>query len=177
MDMQKALAKGSVSAIAKAYVAQNPDGVTVEQVHQFLFDNGIDKEHRQVYTSMQTLASTGQIGRGTTKGTFVPVANVVVPEKVKAERPVKEPKKTSDRIVKVAVQTHSNEDVFKHLIEQLGEPREFKRDETMGHTYVLLGESPGQYLIDRYRMATGKDPVSWAINPIGPNPAVVFLDE
>lgn len=178
-NMEKALTKGSVSAIAKAYIDENPQGVTAEQVHKFIFDKGLDKDYRQVYTTLQTMASTGRLNRGAKgSGLFFP-ANSVVPEKVVVEKAIKEKqiakKKPSERVVKAQVPVYSNEDVFTYLIEQLGEPREYTAT-TIGHSYVLLGEAPAQYLIDRYRLATGKDPIAWTVNKLGPNVHVVFLD-
>ena len=173
-----AVAKKSVSAVAVALINESETPLTIAQITQFCADNGLQSDEGKVYASVQTLATHGKIDRGLVKGTYAPAGTVDQTARAAAKEVDPKAAKTP-RAAKAAVvaQTYDNEEVFTHLIQVLGEPRDFVVGETFGPMFTLLGDASPEYMIERATLAAGAAPTAWTLTNVGPNSAVMFLND
>lgn len=172
-----AVARRSVSAVAVAFINENGPS-TIAQIVEFCAANGLQSDTQKVYASVQTLATHGKVDRGLSKGEYAPAGSVSKEDRAAALQSAAKPAKTA-RSAKAVIQgeTFTNEEVFTHLIQVLGEPRKFVIGESWGSTFALLGDASPQYMIERATLAAGAAPDAWTLTNIGPNSAVMFLND
>ena len=173
-----AIAKKSVSAVAVALINQRGEETTIAQIVEVCAANGLQSDESKVYASVQTLATHGKIDRGLTRGTYAPAGTVDQAARTAAKETVaKAPKVARAAKATVPSKTYTNEEVFTHLIAELGEPRDFQIGVSFGPTFALLGDASPEYMIERATLSTGEAPTGWTITQLGPNTALMFLND
>lgn len=176
--LEYATKRRSVAGVIQAFIAQENRVVHQDELIAYFAEHDFIGDAKQWVASMATLATTKKIDRGIEKGTFAPAGTVDEEARAAAKalrsEVAKAPREKKTRTPKEPKATYTNEQVFTHLIEQLGDNREYNR-KNFGAPFVLLGDSSGAHILERAKLTTGEDPVAWSLNQVGPNVVVTIL--